>query len=110
VEVTPTFSYYCLNCSNNVTERKVAMVSSVGDELFYMYYLGLLGLLTLVNVIGNSVVISSILRHRQLRVPGNYFLFSIACSDLMLGLLYPIYNVSHIDLPHIQRVLGKFTF
>ena len=92
--------------NTTVTSRKP---TSAGDLVFYLYYYGLMGVLTLVNLTGNSAVISSILRHRQLRLPGNYFLFSIACSDMLLGIIYPISNVSYIDRPEIRRVFGTYT-
>jgi hypothetical protein len=92
----------CTDCGRRVLLRDWY------DYVFYAYYYGLLSVLTIVNVAGNTAVISSILRHRQLRLPANYFLFSIACSDLILGIIYPIYNVSHIDRPEIKRVLGMY--
>lgn len=75
---------------------------------FLTYYYGLLGLLTVVNLAGNAGVMTCLLRHRHLRVPGNYFIFSLACSDFCLGLIYPVYNVSHIELPQVNGVLGKW--
>ena len=45
-------------------------------------------------------------RHKQLRQPGNYFIVSLACSDLVLSLIYPVYNLAHLELQQIQDVLG----
>ena len=77
------------------------------DIIFYVYYYGFLLLLSLINMVGNGMIIHCVLRHRRLRVPGNYFIVSLACSDLILGIVYPIYNVSHMELGAIQRTLGK---
>lgn len=98
---TSTTHVNCTGCYDHV-------VLSRGwyDIAFYIYYFGLITALTLVNLCGNTAVILSILRHRQLRSPANYCLFSIACSDLSLGIIYPIYNVSHVDQPEIKRILG----
>ena len=49
----------------------------------------------------------AVVRHPQLRQPGNYFIVSLACSDVMLSLIYPVYNLAHLELPQIQDVLGQ---
>ena len=53
--------------------------------------------------------IRAVVRHPQLRQPGNYFIVSLACSDLVLSLIYPVYNIGDLDLPQIQDVLGEMT-
>nr|KAG5708716.1 hypothetical protein BaRGS_034933 [Batillaria attramentaria] len=63
----------------------------------------------LVNVVGNTIVLRTILRHDSLRTPANSLICSLAASDLLFGLLYPIYNVSHIDLPVIENSLGEWS-
>lgn len=32
---------------------------------------------------------------------------SLACSDLLNGLVYTWYNVSHMEIADVQQVLGK---
>jgi len=52
-------------------------------------------------------VYRAVVRHPQLRHPGNYFIVSLACSDLVLSLIYPLYNIAHLELQQIQDVLGN---
>jgi len=52
-------------------------------------------------------VCRAVVKHAQLRQPGNYFIVSLACSDLVLSLIYPVYNLAHLELQQIQDVLGQ---
>ncbi|KAL5005700.1 hypothetical protein ScPMuIL_016858 [Solemya velum] len=74
---------------------------------FAVYYYGLYFPMFLINVIGNPIVICTILRHERLRKPTNYFLVSLATSDLLIGILYPIYSLGH--LPALYGILGHWT-
>lgn len=94
-------AYVMSNCTSNHT------ILGARTVVFLTYYYGLLGLLTVVNLAGNTVVMLCILRHQELRIPGNYFIMSLACSDFCLGLVYPVYNVSHIELPQVSVILGE---
>ena len=77
------------------------------DIVFFVYYYGCLSVLSTIGIVGNSMVIVGITRHRSLRTPNNYFILSLALSDLLLGVIYPIYDVTHLDEDYINEPLGN---
>ncbi|XP_078075247.1 muscarinic acetylcholine receptor M2-like [Mustelus asterias] len=62
-----------------------------------LFIVTLTGSLSLVTIIGNILVIVSIKANRHLQTVNNYFLFSLACADFIIGVfsmnLYTIYIV-----------------
>lgn len=96
---TTQFNETCLN--QTVTPL-------TADTLFYAYYYGIFVILTVINIPGNLMVICTILRHNSLRQPANFFMVSLAVSDLLLAVMYPLYNISHLEhVPSIYRPLGE---
>ncbi|XP_068075506.1 muscarinic acetylcholine receptor M2 [Danio rerio] len=64
---------------------------------FVLIVLGL-SILSLITIIGNVLVMLSIKVNRNLQTVNNYFLFSLACADLFIGVfsmnLYTVYIVT----------------
>lgn len=79
------------------------------DALFFVYYYGIFSILTCINIPGNLIVISTVLKHQQLRQPCNYCIASLAVSDFLIGLVYPVYNISHLEeVPSLSNNLGQY--
>lgn len=72
-------------------------VESLGEIVEIVFIILGLGSLSLITIIGNILVIVSIKVNRNLQTVNNYFLFSLACADLIIGLfsmnLYTVYIV-----------------
>lgn len=80
------------------------------DLGFYIYYYGVMALLMCVNLPGNIIVITTILRHRDLQINSNLLLVNQAVADLLYGILYPVYNLAQIKiLPSVVNAFGLYT-
>lgn len=86
--LAPTFSH---------ANKTIAFPNSSFSQLeFVLIVLGL-STLSLITIIGNVLVMLSIKVNRNLQTVNNYFLFSLACADLFIGVfsmnLYTVYIV-----------------
>ncbi|XP_070544685.1 beta-2 adrenergic receptor-like [Ptychodera flava] len=88
----------------------VADPSSAGDSAYFVYYYTTLITLTLINICGNSLVIVSVATFRTLRNVSNYFITSLSCSDILLGIFYTLYNLSHMEVPAMQVIGSNWIF
>ncbi len=93
------------NTSNGTEAADV--IGTFWDVGFLTYYYGLFIVITLVNIPGNIIVIVTVLRHEHLRQPCNYYISSLAVSDLLRAFVYPVYNISHIGVATISDPLGE---
>ena len=80
------------------------------DVIYYVYKYTFVGILTVICLMGNALVIATLPRSRKFSRPSVYFIVSLACSDFMSGIIFPIYVVSHIEVEAIQNTLGKLHY
>ncbi|KAK7106977.1 adrenocorticotropic hormone receptor-like [Littorina saxatilis] len=91
------------NCTRDPDSKLVNL-----DPVFMTFYFGSFVLVTAVNLTGNVLVLRTIYRHRSLWLPCNAFVCSLAVSDLLFGIMFPIYNVAGINTPGVNEALGRW--
>ncbi|ELU09280.1 hypothetical protein CAPTEDRAFT_192498 [Capitella teleta] len=73
-----------------------------GSVALYTFHLvGILGMASLA-IVGNSIVIFIMTTECKLSNALNCFIVNLACSDLLQGVLYAIYNISHLNVPVVS--------
>ncbi|KAG7217390.1 hypothetical protein INR49_021557 [Caranx melampygus] len=90
-----------LNSSRTTNSSRAAETSLFSESPYTIVEIVLIilvaGSLSLITVIGNILVMVSIKVNRNLQTVNNYFLFSLACADLIIGIcsmnLYTVYIV-----------------
>ncbi|MEE6522426.1 hypothetical protein FKM82_020975 [Ascaphus truei] len=83
--------------AGNQTPSSDGTPSSPYQTMEMVFIAMVTGSLSLVTVVGNILVMLSIKVNRQLQTVNNYFLFSLACADLIIGVfsmnLYSVYII-----------------
>ncbi|XP_034983628.2 muscarinic acetylcholine receptor M2 [Zootoca vivipara] len=87
-----------MNNSTNISYLEDVMpLGSPYKTVEVVFIVLVAGSLSLVTIIGNILVMVSIKVNRHLQTVNNYFLFSLACADLIIGVfsmnLYTLYTV-----------------
>ncbi len=67
------------------------------------FYLLFMSIIAAVTIVGNTLVIVVFLKRAEVRVPANYFIISLAFSDLIQGVTFHCYNLSHLYDIHKGR-------
>ncbi len=94
---------------NISSDNQNCSVDGYVDNHYYLFYISMIGVIGCVSIVGNILVITVMLRTAKLRIPSNYFIINLAFSDLMQGLVYPIYNIGHMPDFKLTEALCKCT-
>ncbi len=78
------------------------------DDTYERFYFTSISAVALVFIVGNLIVIIVMLRTERLRTPTNYFMISLAVSDLTQGVVYPLYNFGYIPGFVLAKVFGEY--
>ena len=83
-----------MDCQVNKTETERSPQYDIG---FRVYYGTFVLTIALVCLTGNLMVIRYILKRKRSHLSAcSYMIFSLACSDTSMGLIYPLYNLFQI--------------
>ena len=94
------------NFTDEIYNQSIRNNATAIDIGFYCYYYGTFFAITLVNLCGNSLILVSA-RRRNIRTPENYFIFSLAVSDILYGVTYTLYNINHMDFHAVKIMTSK---
>ncbi|XP_034233045.1 octopamine receptor beta-2R [Thrips palmi] len=73
------------------------------DTLGLVVKVALMGFIILAAILGNLLVIVSVMRHRKLRVITNYFVVSLAFADMLVAMVAMTFNMS-------VQITGRWLF
>jgi hypothetical protein len=76
--------------------------------VYTFHLVGILGMAALC-IVGNTIVICVMTLECKLNTALNCFIVNLAVSDLLQGVIYAIYNISHLNVPFIRHALGMYS-
>lgn len=101
-------SEFHLRLVSNVSGRGTCDRDGDGDAGVFTFHLSAILFLATICIVGNSTVIFVMMKEKKsLNSPLNYFITSLAVSDLFQGIIYGIYNLGHINVDNIRFTIGK---
>ncbi|KAM6081869.1 muscarinic acetylcholine receptor M3 isoform 3-T3 [Chlamydotis macqueenii] len=99
-QTTESFPYSTVESTNmslNATSKDPLGGHTVWQVVLIAF---LTGILALVTIIGNILVIVSFKVNKQLKTVNNYFLLSLACADLIIGVISMNLYTTYIIMDH----------
>lgn len=93
--------------TSSIDNSAVAIVLPLHDPILVVTIALLMTVLSLVTIVGNFMVMLSFYLDKNIRQPANYFIFSLAISDFIIGVEgFPVY--SYLVLRDQNWALGWF--
>nr|CAD7438615.1 unnamed protein product [Timema bartmani] len=94
--------------SSTLSEQPPEMIATTWEDLLPLIFKGLImGTIIVAAVLGNALVIISVVRHRKLRIITNYYVVSLAMADLLVALCAMSFNAS-VELTGGKWLFGYF--
>ena len=91
-------------CAGNDTDNDLT-----SEDIAFAVYVGtVLSVICLICFIGNGLIIHGILYYPSLRQVHNWFVLSLAVSDIMQGLTMPFYFLNHATSIQMKDEFGKY--
>ena len=91
---------------NDSSPAEVCIRDMLGDTTFLSFQISTVLLMAALCIVGNSLVIYLMSRESSLDSPMKSFIVSLAVSDLLHGVFYGLYTLSHVNDDDIRRILG----
>lgn len=83
-----------LHNSNNSTNSSIEETVPWTDSFVLFLKATIMGSIIIASILGNLLVIVSVMRHRKLRVITNYYVISLALADMLVAMFAMTFNAS----------------